>query len=176
MLIFTLAISCLTTSNFALIHGPNIPGSYAILFFTASDLTSITSHIHNWAFFFTLDVSLHSFWSYFSTLPVAYWAPTDLGSLSFSVVSFRLFILFMGFSRQEFRSGLPFTSPVEVVLSELSTTTHPSWVAVHGMAHSFIELDKAVVHVISSVIFQFTEKEKKRWERGTFMGDGERYE
>ena len=82
----------------------------------------------------------------------------------------------MGFSRQEFRSGLPFTSPVEVVLSELSTTTHPSWVAVHGMAHSFIELDKAVVHVISSVIFQFTEKEKKRWERGTFMGDGERYE
>ena len=24
--------------------------------------------------------------------------------------------------------------------------THPSWVALHGMAHSFIELDKAVVH------------------------------
>ena len=51
MLIFTLAISCLTTSNFILIHGPNIPGSYAIFFFAASDLTSITSHIHNWAFF-----------------------------------------------------------------------------------------------------------------------------
>ena len=33
--------------QFALIHGPNIPGSYAILFFTASDLASITSHIHN---------------------------------------------------------------------------------------------------------------------------------
>ena len=27
--------------------------------------------------------------------------------------------------------------------------THLSWVALHGMAHSFIELDKAVVHVIS---------------------------
>ena len=26
--------------------------------------------------------------------------------------------------------------------------THPSWVALHGMAPSFIELDKAVVHVI----------------------------
>ena len=37
-------------SQFALIHGPNIPGSYATLFFTASDFTSITSHIHNWAF------------------------------------------------------------------------------------------------------------------------------
>ena len=42
------------------------------------------------------------------------------------------------------------------------------------MAHSFIELDKAVVHVISLVIFQFTGK-KKKWERGTFIGDGERY-
>ena len=29
--------------QFALIHGPNIPGSYAILLFTASDLASITS-------------------------------------------------------------------------------------------------------------------------------------
>ena len=28
-----------------MIHGPNIPGSYAILFFTASDFTSITSFI-----------------------------------------------------------------------------------------------------------------------------------
>ena len=27
------------------------------------------------------------------------------------------------------------------------------WVALHGMAHSFIELDKAVVHVISLVSF-----------------------
>ena len=31
------------------------------------------------------------------------------------------------------------------VLSELSTMTRLSWVALHGMAHSFIELDKAVV-------------------------------
>ena len=39
------------------------------------------------------------------------------------------------------------------VLSELSTMTRPSWVALHGMAHNFIELDKAVVHVIS--LFSF---------------------
>ena len=31
--------------------------------------------------------------------------------------------------------------------------THPSWVALHTMAHSFIELDKAVVHVIRLVSF-----------------------
>jgi len=34
--------------QFALIHGPDIPGSYAILLFTALGLTSITSHIHSW--------------------------------------------------------------------------------------------------------------------------------
>ena len=53
-----------------------------------------------------------------------------------------LFILFMGFSRQEYWSGLPFPSPVDQVLSELSTMTHPPWVALHGMAHSFIELER----------------------------------
>ena len=40
--------------QFALIHRPNIPGSYAVLPFTASDFTSITSHIPNWVFFFLL--------------------------------------------------------------------------------------------------------------------------
>ena len=47
MLTFTLAIS-FDHFQFALIHGPNILGSCAILLFTASDLASITSHIHNW--------------------------------------------------------------------------------------------------------------------------------
>ena len=46
------------------------------------------------------------FFLYFS--PVAYWAPTDLGSSPCSFISFWLFILFMGFSRQEYWSGLPF--------------------------------------------------------------------
>ena len=31
--------------------------------------------------------------------------------------------------------------------------TYLSWVALHSMAHSFIELDKAVVHVISVISF-----------------------
>ena len=37
--------------QFALIHGPDILGSYAILLFTASDLASITNAIHNWVLF-----------------------------------------------------------------------------------------------------------------------------
>ena len=34
-----------------------------------------------------------------------------------------------------------------------STMTHTSWVTLHVMAHSFIELDRAVVHVIILVNF-----------------------
>ena len=52
MLRFTLAIILFDHFQFALIHGPNIPASYAILLFTALDLaSSITSHIHNWVLF-----------------------------------------------------------------------------------------------------------------------------
>ena len=58
-------------------------------------------------------------------------------------------MLFMVFSRQEYLNGLSCPSLVDHVLSELSTMTHPSWVALHGMAQSFIELDRAVVNVIS---------------------------
>ena len=47
---------------------------------------------------------------------------------------------------------LSFLPPVDHILSELSTMTPLSWVALHSMAHSFIELckplghDKAVIH------------------------------
>ena len=50
-------------------------------------------------------------------------------------------------------NGLPFPSPVDHILSELFTMTDLSWVTLQGMAHSFIELDKAVIHVISLVSF-----------------------
>ena len=106
-----------------------------------SPATSTTGH----CFFFCsitsffLELFLH--WS-----PVAYWAPTDLGSSSFSILSFCLFILFLGFSRQEYWSGLPFPSPVDHVLSDLSTMTYPSWLDTQAWL-SFIELDKAVVLV-----------------------------
>ena len=43
----------------------------------------------------------------------------------------------------------PFPSPVDHVFSELSMLTHPSWVALHGMAHRFIELHKAVIHFVA---------------------------
>ena len=39
------------------------------------------------------------------------------------------------------------------VLSDLSALTQLSWVALHSMTHIFIELDKAVIHVIRLVTF-----------------------
>ena len=54
---------------------------------------------------------------------------------------------------QEYGSGLLFPSPVGHVLSELFAMTHLSWVALHGMAHSFIELHKPVISVIILVSF-----------------------
>ena len=69
---------------------------------------------------FALAPSLHSFLELFlHWSPVAYWAPTCLESSSFSVLSFCLFILFMGFSRQEYWSGLPFPYPVDHILSDI---------------------------------------------------------
>ena len=50
---FTLAIHLLYDHfQFASIQGPNIPGSYAILLFTVSNLASITNPTHNWVLFF----------------------------------------------------------------------------------------------------------------------------
>ena len=112
MSMFTLAISCLTTCNLpwfmdltfqvsmqycSLQHWNLLPlpvTSTAGIFFCFGSVSS-----------FFLELLFHS-------SPGAYWAPTDLGSLSFSVLSFCLFILFMGFSRQEYWSSLPFPSPV----------------------------------------------------------------
>ena len=144
MLMFTLTISCLITSNLPWFMDLTfqVPMQYCSLqhrTLLPSPVTSTTGCC------FCFDSVSSSFLELFlHWAPVVYWAPTDLGSSSFSVLSFWLFILFMGFSRQEYWNGLPFPSPVDHILSGLSTMTCPSWVAcLQGMAHSFIELDKA---------------------------------
>ena len=142
---FSLAISCLTTSNLPwfvyLIF--QVPVQYSSLQHQTLLPLPVTSTTGHFFFFgsassFFLDLFHHS-------CPVAYWAPTYLGSSSFSVISFCLFI------HEQYTRMLmwfPFPSPVDHVLSELSTMTRPSWVALHDMDQSFIELDKAVAHVI----------------------------
>ena len=142
MLMFTRATSCLTISNIPWFMDLTfqVPRQYCslqhlILLPSGFTFTTGCCFCFDSTSSFFLELFLH--WSL-----VAYWASTDLGSSSFSVLSFCLFILFMEFSRKEYLSGLPFASPVDHVLSELSTMTCLSWVALHGMPHSFTEPDK----------------------------------
>ena len=146
MLMFTLAISCLSTSNFLWFMDLTfqVPMQYCSLRHQTLLLSPVPSTTGCCFCFgsipsFFLELFLH--WSL-----VAYWAPTDLGNSSFSVLSFCLFLLFMGFSRHEYWSGLLFPSPVDHILSDLSTMTRQSSVASPAWL-SFIELDKAVVLV-----------------------------
>ena len=122
---FTLAIFCLTTSNLPWFMDLafQAPVQYCSLQHQTLLLSPVPSTTGCCFCFgsipsFFLESFLH--WS-----PVACWAPTDLWSSSFSVLSFCLLRLFMGFSRQEYWSGLPLPSPVDHILSEFSTMTRP---------------------------------------------------
>ena len=139
MSMFTLAISCLTTSDLPWFVDLTfqVPMQYCCLqhltLFPTPQLRVISA----------LAQLLHSFWSNCPPLfPSSLLGTFCSVELTFGVMSFCLFILFMGFSRQEYCSGLPFPPPVDHVLSERSTVTCPSWVALH----SFIELHKSLHH------------------------------
>ena len=94
---FTLAISCMTTSNLPCFMNLTfkVPMQYFSLqnqTFLLSPVQSITRHCFCFGSFpsFFLELFLH--WS-----PVAFWAPTNLGSSSFSVLSFYHFMLLICF-------------------------------------------------------------------------------
>ena len=78
----------------------------------------------------------------------------------------------MGFSSQEYWSGLPLPPPIDHGLSELFTMTDPSWAALHGMPHSF-ELykplchNKAVIHEADykAIFIKSTENQKNKFEK-----------
>ena len=149
---FTLAISCWTTSNLPWFMDLTfqVPMQYCSLQHRTLLLSPVT-FTAGYCFCFDsipsifLELFLHWF-------PVAYWAPTDLG-FSFSILSFCLFILFMGLSRQEYWSGLSFPFPMYHILSDLCTMTRLSWVAPWAWL-SFLELDKAVVLVwVDQLVF-----------------------
>ena len=122
MLIFTLAISCLITSNLPWFMDLTfqVPIQYCSLQHQTLLLSPVTSTtgagfalVHLFILSGVISPSISS--SILGTYPP--------GSSSFSVLSFGLFMLFMGFSRQEYWSGLPFPSPVDHVLSELWAMT-----------------------------------------------------
>ena len=149
---FTLAISCLTTSNLPwfmdlTFQVPMQYCSYSIrpCFYHQSHPQLGNSFCFGSIPLFFLELFLH--WS-----PVAYWTPTNLGSSCFSILSFCLFILFMWFS----------SNNTEVVCHSLLqwttfSQTSPPWPVHLGWPHmawlNFIELDMPVVRVIRMARF-----------------------
>ena len=93
------AISCLTTSNLPWFMDLTfqVPMQYCSLqhqtLLSPPD-TSTTGHCFCFG-----PISSFLLEQFLCSSPVAYWTLTDLGSSSFSVIYFSLFMLFMGFSR-----------------------------------------------------------------------------
>ena len=123
-----------------------------MLFFTASDFT-LPRHIHSWAsfplwpshssLFGTISNCLLYIGKCSSSVAFDTFWP---GRFIFWCHIFLPFILFMGFSWQEYWCGLPLSPPGDHALSELLTMTHPLWVALNRTAHSFFELHKPLCH------------------------------
>ena len=150
MSIFTLTISCLTTSNLPWFMDLTF---HIPMLFTASDFTSITSHIHNWVLFM---LWLHLFYFFLDLFPPLF-SSSILGTYRPGDFIFQCHIFFPfhtvhGVPKHEYWSGLLFPSPIDHILSELPTMTCLGF-ALYGMLYIFIDLDKAVIHVIILVSF-----------------------
>ena len=142
MSMFTLVISSLTTSNLpwfmdlmfqVLMQYCSLQHQTLLL----SPVTSTTGRCFHFGSIYSFLLEL-----FLNSSSVAYWAPTSLGSSSFSVISFCLFILFMVFSRQKYWPGLPFlfqwttfcqNSPLLLV--------HLGWLYVAWLVVSFSETE-----------------------------------
>ena len=144
---FTLAISCLTTSNLPWFMFLCNIALYSIGLYFHLQSNPQLGVVLLWLHLFILSGIISPLFS--SSILGTYWP----GEFIFQSHTFLPFHLFIGFSRQEYWSGLPFLSPVDCILSELSANVCLSWVALHDLSHSFIELDQVVVPVISLVSF-----------------------
>ena len=153
VLMFTLITSCLTTSNLPwfldlTFQVPMQCCSLQHWTLFPSPVTSTTRRCFHFGSISSFFLELFLRWS-----PVAYWAPNNLGSSSFSVLSLFLFVLFIRVlkARRLKWFAIPFSSGPHFV-----RTLHHDPSILGGptsMAHSFTELDKAVVHVIRLVSF-----------------------
>ena len=117
MSVFTLAIPCLTTSTLPWFL--NLAFQVPMQYYSLQHLTLLVSPVTTTTgYCVCFPISLSGGISpLISSSILGTYQP---GSSSFSILSFCLFILFMGFSRQAYWSGLPFPSPVDHI--SISTT------------------------------------------------------
>ena len=123
------------------------------MLFTASDFTSITSHIHSWALF---SLWLHLFILSEVISPLLCSSILGIyqpGEFIFQCLIFLPFHTVHGVLKARVLKcfAIPFWSGPR--FARTLHMTLPSWVTLHSMVHSFTELDKAVIHVISLINF-----------------------
>ena len=129
MLTFTLLFDHV---QFALIHGPDIPGSYAILLFIASDFASVTSHIHNWVLFllwFRPFILSRVIFPLISSSILGTYQP---GEFLFQYPIILPFHTVHGVLKARILKWAAISSPVDHILSDLSTMTGLSCVALQA--------------------------------------------
>ena len=122
--------------QFTFTNGPNILGSYAILLFTASDFTSITSNIHNWVVFL---VWLHLFilsGVISPLIPSNILGPYLPGKFIFQCPIFLPFHTVHGVLKARILKWFAIPSPLDYILSEFSTTRKDVFVIMQICAHT----------------------------------------
>ena len=115
-------------SDTSFLQKPDIPCSYAILLSTASDLASITSHIHSWVLFllWLLPFILSGVNSLLiSSSILGTYRP---GEFLFQYPIILPFHTVHGVLKARILKWFAIPSPVENILSDLCTMTCPSWV------------------------------------------------
>ena len=113
------------------------------------DFTFTTRYIHSWVSF--LRWSRHFILSgAISNCPLLFprsiLEPSDLGEFIFHCHIFSPFHTVHGVLTTRKLEWFNIPSSSRLILSEVSSMTCPFWVALHGMAHSFIELHKLFCH------------------------------
>ena len=146
---FTLAISCLTTSNLPWFMDLTfqVPMQYCSLQHQTLLLPPVTSTAGHllWLHLFILSEVISPLLS--SRILGTYWP----GEFIFQCPIFLPFHAVHGVLKSRILKCFAFPFSSVLHFSELSTMTRVSWVALHSMARSFIDLDKALVHVIRLV-------------------------
>ena len=136
--------------QFTLIHGLNIPGSCAVLFFTAEDLTFTTRHIHNiasfllWPSHFILFGAIHNCPLLFpSSILDTFWPGVGGGHL---LVSYLLAFSYCPWGSPGKNTGVSCHFLLQWTAFCHNCSLWPSWLELHGMVHSFTELHKPLCH------------------------------
>ena len=148
MSMYTLAISCLTISNLPWFMDLTfqVPMQYGSLQHWTLLPSPITSQLGVVSFWLCLFILSGVISPRFSSSVLGTYQPVEF---VFHCHTFLPFHTVHGVLKGRILKwfAIPF------VFSELTTMTCQSWVALHGIAHRFIELDKALAHVIGLVSF-----------------------